>query len=383
MEHHRTSRKFKPFSPKFSILLILVVFSSFSLGQVIPSGLPGSEGVENNRSSGRVNRRIWNLSDLFATQSAMLSSTVSIVPQASSGVGNCIPFGQNRSFGFQGFVYSNVPAFSMNPGDQISFDLGSQNDVDIRRTIFFAPANINPSGPALSQGVTALSWTQVVSETQIPLNPRGNFTVGDYELTYTAETAFTFNGGGFIIAFQGSPPATYIDGGCEQVLVRTTKSDPSGNFHSRFYNRVEQDMSVLDSGNYDNTELGGFKIYATGSFDTDGDGVDDDVDNCATSSNSTQDDLDGDLQGDVCDADDDGDGVNDDVDNCLVTFNPAQDDNDGDGVGDACDPTPLPAPEPASGPETKDDCKNGGWADFTDPAFKNQGQCIQYVNTGK
>lgn len=31
-------------------------------------------------------------------------------------------------------------------------------------------------------------------------------------------------------------------------------------------------------------------------------------------------------------------------------------------------------------PETKDDCKKGGWEDY---GFKNQGQCIRYVNTGK
>jgi hypothetical protein len=30
--------------------------------------------------------------------------------------------------------------------------------------------------------------------------------------------------------------------------------------------------------------------------------------------------------------------------------------------------------------ETKADCKDGGWEAF---GFKNQGQCIQYVNTGK
>ena len=34
----------------------------------------------------------------------------------------------------------------------------------------------------------------------------------------------------------------------------------------------------------------------------------------------------------------------------------------------------------------KDDCKNGGWANLTrtgGSTFKNQGDCIQYVNTGK
>lgn len=31
-------------------------------------------------------------------------------------------------------------------------------------------------------------------------------------------------------------------------------------------------------------------------------------------------------------------------------------------------------------PETSDDCKKGGWEKY---GFKNQGQCIRYVNTGK
>jgi len=35
-------------------------------------------------------------------------------------------------------------------------------------------------------------------------------------------------------------------------------------------------------------------------------------------------------------------------------------------------------------PTSKDQCKNGGWMTFNSPrAFKNQGDCIQYVNTGK
>ena len=37
-------------------------------------------------------------------------------------------------------------------------------------------------------------------------------------------------------------------------------------------------------------------------------------------------------------------------------------------------------------PEVKDDCKNGGWINLfraDDSSFKNEGDCIQYVNTGK
>jgi hypothetical protein len=31
-------------------------------------------------------------------------------------------------------------------------------------------------------------------------------------------------------------------------------------------------------------------------------------------------------------------------------------------------------------PSSKDECKNGGWQDFDDPAFKNQGDCVSFVN---
>jgi hypothetical protein len=37
-------------------------------------------------------------------------------------------------------------------------------------------------------------------------------------------------------------------------------------------------------------------------------------------------------------------------------------------------------------PQNKDECKNGGWTELTradGTGFKNQGDCIQYVNTGK
>ena len=43
------------------------------------------------------------------------------------------------------------------------------------------------------------------------------------------------------------------------------------------------------------------------------------------------------------------------------------------------------APIPSIGPPTnKDQCKNDGWKNFNTPrTFKNQGDCIQYANTGK
>ena len=36
---------------------------------------------------------------------------------------------------------------------------------------------------------------------------------------------------------------------------------------------------------------------------------------------------------------------------------------------------------PLVGPPTsKDQCKHGGWQTFNNPSFKNQGQCVSYVN---
>jgi hypothetical protein len=36
----------------------------------------------------------------------------------------------------------------------------------------------------------------------------------------------------------------------------------------------------------------------------------------------------------------------------------------------------------AGAPTSKDQCKNGGWKTFTNPSFKNQGECVSYVRKG-
>ena len=62
--------------------------------------------------------------------------------------------------------------------------------------------------------------------------------------------------------------------------------------------------------------------------DADGDGVEDDLDNCINVGNSDQ-------------ADDDKDGLGDACDNCPFDANPGQEDSDSDGAGDACDNCPV------------------------------------------
>ncbi|MDQ3712986.1 MAG: thrombospondin type 3 repeat-containing protein [Acidobacteriota bacterium] len=130
-------------------------------------------------------------------------------------------------------------------------------------------------------------------------------------------------------------------------------------------------------GNSDGTaivDIGAFELQI---IDADGDGVADANDNCPVNANPDQLDTDSDGIGNVCDIDDDGDGILDGPDNCDLTPNPNQADFDLDGIGDVCDPATGP-------PINKDQCKNGGWMRFDTPrTFRNQGDCIQFVNTGR
>jgi len=75
-------------------------------------------------------------------------------------------------------------------------------------------------------------------------------------------------------------------------------------------------------------------------IDSDDDGLGDMCDNCVYIANADQVDSDGDAEGDVCDHDRDGDTIYNTVDNCPDTANPDQADRDGDTHGDLCDNCP-------------------------------------------
>ncbi|MEK9660202.1 MAG: hypothetical protein VW644_00435, partial [Alphaproteobacteria bacterium] len=69
---------------------------------------------------------------LFATAlpAAPETQAATITVQGNTtGVGNCIPFGCPGSYApTMGFVYKNIPSFTLDIGDVIAFDTGGIND---------------------------------------------------------------------------------------------------------------------------------------------------------------------------------------------------------------------------------------------------------------
>lgn len=204
-------------------------------------------------------------------------SKVEIAPTQIFPGFNVIPFGINTTFGFTGFIYRNVPAFSLEIGDVIAFDLRQANDVAVRRTIFFAAANKNPEACEYDaftdqitnpQGIAAASgWTQVVSEAQIPQNPLGDDVLGNFELRYTAEAPFTFAGGGLLVGFRGSPPATFVDSNSLGSATVATCTDPGGQLYARFYLQPDQTTAILDTPGTNTgsgSQIGGMVIFPAG-----------------------------------------------------------------------------------------------------------------------
>lgn len=79
-------------------------------------------------------------------------------------------------------------------------------------------------------------------------------------------------------------------------------------------------------------DIGPYEYDGEAPPDSDGDGLNDNIDNCPEVANEDQADFDSDGEGDVCDSDDDNDGTNDEDD--AFPFDASESlDTDGDGIG--------------------------------------------------
>ena len=114
--------------------------------------------------------------------------------------------------------------------------------------------------------------------------------------------------------------------GCGSILIAMTDRGDTYQFADDFDgDGIEDDFdNCAFSSNFDQ-------------LDSDGDGYGDSCDVCVSQSDPDQFDLDGDGFGDLCDDDMDNDGVLNVNDNCAAIPNLGQSNSDSDAMGDACD----------------------------------------------
>ncbi len=164
----------------------------------------------------------------FAAANAKAETTVTVAPVTPTDA-QSFPFGFGTIWPSMAWVYKNVPAFQLKPGDTIAFDLRVMNDADAQLDIAMAPTTVNGGD------VPAAPFTALVSNTSTPTNPRGNTTVGDFELAFSSTGTFTFPGGGLLIRF--SNPGTQLAADATNSAVMEnlgTATDPSGFFVGRY-----------------------------------------------------------------------------------------------------------------------------------------------------
>ena len=182
---------------------------------------------------------------------AQASTTVNVNPAGPVSDPNEFPFGRADVWPQMGFVYKNIPAFNLKTGDTIAFDLGAQNNVDIQLQISVAATTMNG-------GDIPGAYTTLVNNTQLPVNPRGNTVMGDYELQFTAQAPFSFTGGGLIIRFSNPGGAYATDLQQDATLVNDANgTDSSGFFVERFFNDAD---GLPPYTSIDTQGIGGFRL---------------------------------------------------------------------------------------------------------------------------
>jgi hypothetical protein len=184
------------------------------------------------------------------------AATVTAFPNTPNPSGtNCIPFGIGTlGQPYTAFIYQNIPSFELKTGDTLAFDLNAANDVDIQFDIALARTVSNGTI------VEGEPFKQVVNNDQTPANPRGDTTVGNFELQFTAQAPFSFPGGGLIIRFSDPSPAYAADNTCTGNVVYGNANDTSAFFVLR--SSADPD-GVFPWANSTPNFIGAFRVVTT------------------------------------------------------------------------------------------------------------------------
>jgi subtilisin family serine protease len=238
-----------------------------------------------------------------------------------------VPVAANRSY------YIAVDGFSGSDGQVVLNYEFVPDNASIPNDAFADARDITLDGIDTGSNVGA------TGEAGEPVHARVSSPIASAWWTFVAvadgQVRLTTNGSNFdttIAAYQGSSLAN---------LAELASDDDAGpGLTSLIVIPVQQGQRYAVAVDGFATSEGAIRLEASfvtaGEADSDGDGVDDAIDNCPTVPNPTQSDFDGDGAGDSCDADDDNDGVVDSVD--RFPFDPAESgDNDNDGIGDNAD----------------------------------------------
>ncbi len=190
-----------------------------------------------------------------AVSGAAAPKTITVAA-ATPQVGNCWPFDEASASAdlwtpYFGFVYRNIPAFDLKPGDTLAFDTGVVNDHDIQLDIALAATTTNGGD------VNAGAFTTVVHNSQTPTSPRGDDIPNNYELGFVSQAAFNFAGGGLIIRVSNPGTSFLADDTCDGQLV----GDGDGDANNFFVKRVFTDPDGMAPwAAEDNGPIGQFRL---------------------------------------------------------------------------------------------------------------------------
>lgn len=130
-----------------------------------------------------------------------------------------------------GFVYRNVEAFELTPGDTIAFDLqmpaGGAPDLGFRPQLDIALAHApDPALPFKPAELPGSDFT-LVADNAIAASA-GNQIAQDYELAFTVDKPYSFPGGGLIIRVSEPQGTLATKNFLDCLFVITSDQQPSG-----------------------------------------------------------------------------------------------------------------------------------------------------------